>query len=130
MFAPYRSLFLDPAWRSEHLHAPAKSASAPPRLSRSTTDLPDDSACSRQTHVPYGFRTTSGARSRRERMREVEDSLHASQTQIWTAFSRRTARPYILQPRDNTRDMRAPRDWPSKDISKDTETKKNDCWRR
>lgn len=59
MFAPYRSLFLDPAWRSEHLHASAKSASAPPRLSRSTTDLPDDSACGRQTHVPYGFQTIS-----------------------------------------------------------------------
>ncbi|KAL3290907.1 hypothetical protein RB213_012723 [Colletotrichum asianum] len=63
MFAPYHSLFLDPAWRSEHLHAPAKSASAPLRLSRSTTDMPNDSAQSRQTHVPYGFQTISAGKA-------------------------------------------------------------------
>ncbi|KAF4886877.1 hypothetical protein CGCF415_v015022 [Colletotrichum fructicola] len=106
MFAPYRSLFLDPAWRSEHLHAPAKSASAPPRLSRSTTDLPDDSACSRQTHAgkasgrPFPSRENAGGGGQPSRVADadLDRFFETDRSTIHTATERQYSR-YARAPR-------------------------------
>ncbi|KAF4867888.1 hypothetical protein CGCSCA1_v012955 [Colletotrichum siamense] len=98
MFAPYRSLFLDPAWRSEHLHAPAKSASAPRRVSRSTTDLPDDSARSRQTHAgkasgrPFPSRENAGGGEQPSRVADSDRLFEKDRSTIHAATPRQYSR--------------------------------------
>ncbi|EQB50917.1 hypothetical protein CGLO_09597 [Colletotrichum gloeosporioides Cg-14] len=105
MFAPYRSLFLDPAWRSKHLYAPVKSASAPRRLSRSTTDLPDDSACSHQTHQagkasgrPFPPRENAGGGGQPPRVADSDRLFETDRSTIHAATPRQYSR-YARAPR-------------------------------